>query len=448
MPTAKRLRSVRCPHKRKIGQEEMLPYAGQTGMCQCCRNYFGYPSLGLGEEWPPYCHSCRSPETEKREQRQDSVHAVTAVACLNPLRPLPANETPETPPQPSMPYVAVSHRDIEPNDTTEVPLSPDVGKSRRNPMAPARRVRKPTTTSQTVALTGHPDRAEELPKNGATDEPAHPLLGSGHITPPEYATDPYRNLLVRAQRTEQRRVFLGIPVTGLVRVEFMNAIRGQLIPCNWSMAERMQPLYQQPHLGPLGYDVKDARNILVQTAVENGFEWLLFIDSDVVLPFDCFSKMNTYMREGKYPLVSGLYMTKSAPSEPLMYRGRGNSYYGKWQLGDKVWVDGCGMGCMLIHGSILKAMWADAPVYVAGGTQQVRMVYDTPQFAWVDPETHVFRSFQGTEDLSFFDRMREGDYLRKAGWKQIAKKKYPILVDTALFCRHITPDGIQYPLEF
>ncbi len=32
--------------------------------------------------------------------------------------------------------------------------------------------------------------------------------------------------------------------------------------------------------------------------------------------------------------------SESVPAEPLIYRGRGNSHFKKWKLGDKVWVDG------------------------------------------------------------------------------------------------------------
>ena len=264
------------------------------------------------------------------------------------------------------------------------------------------------------------------------------------VVPDEYADNAYMHLLVKAASTERRRLLLGIPVTGLVRVEWMVARYGQTIPTNWSMAERMQPLSQ---ISPLGYDVKDARNIIVQAAVQAGFEWLFFLDSDVILPPDTFLVLNEYMRQGDIPIVTGLYCTKSQPSEPLIYRGRGNSYFRDFKLGDKVWVDGTGMGLNLMNVKVLTEMWKDAPEYLAGGNQKVRKVFDTPQFMWIDPEAGGIKGFQGTEDLSFYDRMIQGDYLAKAGFKKVARKKYPILFDTGLFARHITPDGVQYPLE-
>ena len=267
---------------------------------------------------------------------------------------------------------------------------------------------------------------------------------TAQVLPAEYADNAYMNLLVQASSTERKRLLLGVPVTGLVRIEWVIAKYGQTIPCNWSVAEHMHPLHQ---VTPLGYDVKDARNIIVQAAVLQNFEWLFFIDSDVILPADCYLKLNEYMRDGSIPLVAGLYFTKSFPSEPLLYRGRGNSYFPKWALGEKVWCDGTDMGCTLLNVAVLKKMWDDAPEYLAGGNQKVRKVFDTPQFLWVDPEAGGIRGFQGTEDLSFFDRVRQGDYLAKAGFKKIGKKKDFVLCDTSILCHHIAPDGTKYPLE-
>lgn len=267
---------------------------------------------------------------------------------------------------------------------------------------------------------------------------------AGVVVPEEYSANGYMNLLVKASETDRRRLVIGLPVTGLVRVEFMLARYGVTTPCNWSVAEYIQPISQ---IAPLGYDVANARNIIVQSAVLNNFEWLFFLDHDVIIPPDIFLHLNEYMRDGSYPLVSGLYFTKSHPAEPLIYRGRGNSYYRKWQLGDKVWCDGTGMGCMLINVKVLKAMWEEAPEYVAGGNQKVRKVFETPQFLWVDPEARTMRGLQGTEDLAWYDRLMAGDYLAKAGFKKVAKQRWPVLCDTALFCRHISQDGTQYPIE-
>jgi hypothetical protein len=256
----------------------------------------------------------------------------------------------------------------------------------------------------------------------------------------------YMNLLVKranANMSVSNRLLFGVPTTGLVRIEWVQARYGQVVPCNWSHNELVMAAQQ---LTPLGYDVANSRNLIIQKAVLENFEWLFFIDHDVLLPPDCFLKLNNYIRSGEYPVVSGLYYTRSHPAEPLCYRGRGNSYYDKFKIGDKIMVDGHGMGCTLINVKLLKAMYADAPEYVINGKDKARMVMETPSYSVRDPESGEYRGFGGTEDLSWCDRVMEGGYLKKAGWPELQKKKYPFLMDTSLFCLHIDPNGTTYPL--
>ena len=269
-----------------------------------------------------------------------------------------------------------------------------------------------------------------------------------HTIPAEYSQEHYLSLLQQsAVANPSTRLMIGVPMTGLIRAEWAIARWGQIIPCNWSLSEYVQLVNQ---VTPLGYGVADARNIMVHHAVQGDFEWYFSLDHDVILPPDAFVQLNTYMREAKVPVVSGLYFAKCHPPEPLIYRGRGNSYFAKWALGEKVWVDGIPMGCCLIHGSLLKAMYVEAPEYVvpaALGQMVIRRVFDTPAFRLIDPETGTMRGFSGTEDLAWCDRVIHGEFLKKAGWKAIARRRWPFLIDTSILCQHIDPSGQKFPLE-
>lgn len=253
------------------------------------------------------------------------------------------------------------------------------------------------------------------------------------------------------------RLLVGTAVTGLVRIEWVGARFGQLVPCNWSMVEMRQMLGS--HYA-LHFQVADAQNLIVKQAVQGNFEWLFLLEHDNVIPNNTFIVLNEYMRQAKYPVVSGLYFTKGYPSEPILYRGRGNSFYGDWKLGEMVMCDGVPTGCLLIHMSILRAMWDDAEEYlivtkrdhngVPTAGETTRRVFDTPRRGWFDEATGQFNTTSGTSDLDWCERVIAGDYLRKAGWGKFADEhpKYPFLVDTKnLFCKHIAPDGTQYPLE-
>jgi hypothetical protein len=265
----------------------------------------------------------------------------------------------------------------------------------------------------------------------------------GKVEPVEYHENPYMNLLIKnSLRTEIRRVCIGIPMTGTIRTEWALARWGQIIPTNWSASDAVMYMTQTT---PLGYNVADARNIICHVAMEQGFEWLLFIDSDVILPPHCFRTMNNYMQKNDIPVVFGLYFTKSDPSEPLVYRGSGTGYFRDFKLGDKFWVSGIGMGCTLIKVDILRAMAGDTVEYLAGGTTKVHKIFDTPQMIWTDPEQCSVRTLQGTEDLAWCTRVVEGEYFAKAGYPKIQKRKYGFLCDSSVTCLHIREDGQRFP---
>ena len=251
----------------------------------------------------------------------------------------------------------------------------------------------------------------------------------------------YNGDIIAACKPINNRVLIGIPATGLVRIEWVMGRYGQVIPCNWAQSDMVQFLDQ---FSPLGFMVADARNLVVTRAVEQGFEWVLFIDHDTVPPPHMILTWNEYMLKGDVPVFCGVYFTKGAPSEPLVYRGNGTSYYRKWKFGDKVWVDGIPMGCTMIHSSILKVMYNNSETYMIGNMPTKR-IFQTPSKVGFDPQTGGVTAQSGTEDLFWCDRVVRENVLAKAGWKDIAKKKYPFLIDTNVFCRHIDNDGVQYP---
>ncbi len=237
------------------------------------------------------------------------------------------------------------------------------------------------------------------------------------------------------------RLLVGTASTGLVRMEWVQGRYGQIIPMNWSMVQMIQFMNS---FVPLRYQVDDAQNIIVKAAIDGDFEWLLLVEHDTILPPDAFVRFNQYMREETTPVVSGLYYSRSRPSEPLVFRGRGTSVYTDWEMDDLVWCDGVPTGCLLIHCGILREMWADSEEYKIGDTT-TRRVFDTPRHLFFDPESNLYNVTTGTSDLGWCTRVMEGGYFEKAGWAEYQDKEWPFLVDTNIFCRHIDIDGTQFP---
>lgn len=252
----------------------------------------------------------------------------------------------------------------------------------------------------------------------------------------------------------QRRILLGIPMTGLLRSEWHLAFMSQIIPCNWSQSIMVHPL---EHYSPIKYLVADARNLIAQRAVTHNIDWLFFIDHDVILPHFTWRIMNEYMISEEVPIIGGLYFTKSVPSEPLIYRGRGNGYFAKWKMEDKVWCDGMGLGCHLISGKLLKLMYDDSEEYTVAPGVKARRIYESPRLQSFEPGKAGVVTQIGTEDLPWYSRIIKEGYFKKLSkhpdlseetrerWGKLQRKKYPFLCDTRLFCRHIEFSGQQFP---
>ena len=133
------------------------------------------------------------------------------------------------------------------------------------------------------------------------------------------------------------RILIGTATTGLVRIEWVAARYSVTLPVNWSQVEMTHTI---PTYMPLRYQVADAQNMIVKEALEKDFEWLLLIEHDTVIQADCFIRLNRWMLEENTPIVSGLYYSRSHPSVPLVFRGRGNGPFLDWEMGDVIMCDG------------------------------------------------------------------------------------------------------------
>lgn len=248
------------------------------------------------------------------------------------------------------------------------------------------------------------------------------------------------------QTSYVNRIMIGTAATGLVRIEWVSARYSQIIPMNWSQVQVNQ--YMSGYY-PLKYQVDDAQNIIVRQCLEGDFEWLFLLEHDVIIPENTMVMLNEYMRDAKYPIVSGLYYSRSRPSEPLVFRGRGNSVYTDWKHGDLVWADGVPTGALLIHHSILRTMWDESPEYQTQTPSReiTRRVFSTPREVIIDKDTGTHNAISGTSDLWWCDRVMRDNVIERSGWKMdfCPDTRFPFLVDTRMFCKHINTNGDQFP---
>jgi hypothetical protein len=248
----------------------------------------------------------------------------------------------------------------------------------------------------------------------------------------------------------RNRILIVTPTLGIIRMEWALARYGYTVPCNWGAN------YATLGIGffvPMDYLVADAQNFGCEDVVKKDYDWMLLWEDDVLPPPDCMLKLNKYMmavemgKPDAVPVVSGLYFTKGNYSEPILYRGSGNSCFTRFKIGDKVWADGVPTGFLLIHGSIIKLMYNESEDYETLGKRVTRRVFETPAKAYFDPETGGRSAGRGTSDLFWCKRVISENVLTRAGWPKIGRKKYPFLCDTSIFCKHIDlQSGAQYPM--
>jgi hypothetical protein len=90
-------------------------------------------------------------------------------------------------------------------------------------------------------------------------------------------------------------------------------------------------------------------------------------------------------------------------------------------------------------------MWEDSEEYEVQRGMRVRRVFHSPAVARYDADGKFIGGAKGTEDLPWYERIMQGGYLKKAGWPNLQRRKYPFLCDTNIFCKHIDWNGTQYP---
>lgn len=259
------------------------------------------------------------------------------------------------------------------------------------------------------------------------------------LLPPEEI--PLINPVNPAPEEREIPILFGTPTLGTIRIEWHDAIVGLVTPPNFALVRSR----------PMGYQVQDAQNMLVDHCLRGPYRVLLLIEDDTIPHPGYLLAVDKHIWRAERrigpPIVSGLYHIKGSQEtrrgkaggieplglEPLVYRGGGSRAYRDWTPGDLVWVDGVPTGALMIHRRILEA-WAeepDVPMYsVPGYPHPIRKIFERPALVWTDPDGMVHTA-SGTSDLYFSKKTLERNILTKAGYPAFAKRKYPYLIDTS-----------------
>lgn len=109
----------------------------------------------------------------------------------------------------------------------------------------------------------------------------------------------------------------------------------------------------------IGSLIYNARNDLAVKAINNGFDYVLWLDSDMTFAPDTFQKLYDTMIETNADIVSGLYFRRVPPYTPVIIKsltitddGVSHEDYNDYP-GETFEVDGAGFGCVLMKTEVL-----------------------------------------------------------------------------------------------
>jgi len=131
-----------------------------------------------------------------------------------------------------------------------------------------------------------------------------------------------------------------------------------------------------------------ARNELVQDALKDNCDYILFIDSDIIMP----SKSIDKLIDMNVDIASGLYFAKGKPYLPVarVMKGDKHFYLEEFEYNTIMEVAGVGMGLCLIKSEVFR-----------------HLKYPYFKFDWKDDENGIY---QVAEDLYFCDLARGAGY--------------------------------------
>ncbi|NCB97929.1 MAG: glycosyltransferase [Bacteroidia bacterium] len=204
--------------------------------------------------------------------------------------------------------------------------------------------------------------------------------------------DRNRDLIISSNLTKKIRILIGIPCAKYIEAGTFESIYNMRIPdgCDTSF----QYFY--------GYNIAQIRNLMADTAIRMGFDYLFWIDSDIIIPDDALVKL---IESGKQ-CISGMYIQRregEGVPEVYVHNGTGmrNATTAEVSGDGVIEVAACGFGCILTSTDILKKV-------------------GYPQFEYKNSLDHTYTV---SEDV---------DFCKKAVANGVS-----IFVDTSIKCGHI-----------
>lgn len=160
-----------------------------------------------------------------------------------------------------------------------------------------------------------------------------------------------------------KKILIGLPNTGHYHFMTVSSLLSLEIPKHCKISFRFVS----------NCLIYDARESLAKYAVENNYDYLFMIDSDMVLPRNTLTLLLNNLENDGYDLSTGLIFKRAFPFQPCFYvkaaiktteTGKHVPHLEgiiKWDKGSIIPIQACGMACCLLKVDALKQI--DAPKF-------------------------------------------------------------------------------------
>ena len=126
----------------------------------------------------------------------------------------------------------------------------------------------------------------------------------------------------------------------------------------------MRRVGETKHLISTSSLIYDARNAMARKAVTEGFDRVLWLDSDMSFDPDLMERLSARLDEG-HEMVSGIYFTRKAPVKPVLYKRCGYYeneggiqpiaiWYDDYPRDQIFKAEGCGFGGVMMTTDLIR----------------------------------------------------------------------------------------------
>lgn len=209
----------------------------------------------------------------------------------------------------------------------------------------------------------------------------------------------------QAERPFKADIVVAVPSRGNCRIEWAQMLNTLEPPVgmSWMVRTLLHPACDE------------ARNAAVIDARKSGAQWLLFLDDDTLLPNHSIRRMVYLMEQHPdWDLLSGVYVTKSDPPQPLIFTKDKGGPAWDWKFNTQFPIKACGMGACLIRMS----------------------AFDKVEEPW-------FRYVQRAQGMDHFEEGEDVYFCRK-----LTEAGGVLMADGGLLCGHINPNGKVFSIPF